>query len=181
MSDNWPSPCVLCGYNGPGFYQPEKHPCMEWETERDALLGEIDRLNRVVDAVKRDLDEALGARVELDPGEELAPLPHIWTQEWCDGTKPCALSDSGKEPHGHWRTKRSLQMHAVMHSVAERQRESCELYLRNKAEEIMADEGERELAISLHRAADRVEDTPLVTHSNFPFRKGDDSEDEVEP
>jgi hypothetical protein len=21
-------PCVFCGYNGPGFYQPDTHPCM---------------------------------------------------------------------------------------------------------------------------------------------------------
>lgn len=23
------SPCFCCGYNGPGFYQPETHPCAE--------------------------------------------------------------------------------------------------------------------------------------------------------
>lgn len=59
---NWPAPCVLCGYNGPGFHQPDKHPCAEWATERDALLGELDRVNRVVDAVKRDLQKALQER-----------------------------------------------------------------------------------------------------------------------
>lgn len=21
------APCFLCGYNGPGYYQPEQHPC----------------------------------------------------------------------------------------------------------------------------------------------------------
>lgn len=20
-------PCFVCGYNGPGYYQPDKHPC----------------------------------------------------------------------------------------------------------------------------------------------------------
>lgn len=22
-------PCFCCGYNGPGYYQPEQHPCAE--------------------------------------------------------------------------------------------------------------------------------------------------------
>jgi hypothetical protein len=22
-------PCFLCGYNGPGYYQPEHHPCAD--------------------------------------------------------------------------------------------------------------------------------------------------------
>ena len=21
------APCILCGYNGPGYYQPDAHPC----------------------------------------------------------------------------------------------------------------------------------------------------------
>lgn len=54
-------------------------------------------------------------------------------------------------------------LRAELRTVAERQREACELYLRHRAEEIIDDGGERELAIALHRAADRVEDTPLVT------------------
>lgn len=62
---NWKAPCVLCGYNGPGFFQPTTHPCAEWETERDALLGEIERLNRVVDAVKSDNEPYARQRNEL--------------------------------------------------------------------------------------------------------------------
>ena len=23
------APCFVCGYNGPGYYQPNKHPCAE--------------------------------------------------------------------------------------------------------------------------------------------------------
>lgn len=53
-----------------------------------------------------------------------------------------------------------------LRTVAERQREACELHLRTKAEEISADGGDRQIAIALHRAADRVEDTPLVTEGD---------------
>lgn len=66
MSQHWPSPCVLCGYNGPGFFQPDKHPCAEWETERDALLAEIDRVNNVVDALRDDVRKSLAASQWLE-------------------------------------------------------------------------------------------------------------------
>lgn len=56
---NWPAPCVLCGYNGPGFYQPSTHPCMKHATERDALLAEIERLRADKDrlhGILRDIE-----------------------------------------------------------------------------------------------------------------------------
>ena len=40
----WRSPCILCGYNGPRFYEPANHPCMKHGSERGALLAEIERL-----------------------------------------------------------------------------------------------------------------------------------------
>lgn len=55
------------------------------------------------------------------------------------------------------------RLREALRDVAERQREACELYLRNRAAEVVDDGGEKALAIALHRAADRVEDTPLVT------------------
>lgn len=35
-------PCLLCGYNGPGFWQPDKHPCaaMERATDREIQCHE---------------------------------------------------------------------------------------------------------------------------------------------
>lgn len=24
------APCFVCGYNGPGYFQPDKHPCAKW-------------------------------------------------------------------------------------------------------------------------------------------------------
>lgn len=41
---SWPSPCVLCGYNGPGFHQEDTHPCARARDEREALLHELERL-----------------------------------------------------------------------------------------------------------------------------------------
>lgn len=35
------APCVLCGYNGPGYYQPETHSCMaEYHAAQRAALKE---------------------------------------------------------------------------------------------------------------------------------------------
>jgi len=45
----WPSPCVICGYNGQGFHDPRFHVCALHETERSALLDEIKRLKNSVD------------------------------------------------------------------------------------------------------------------------------------
>lgn len=52
---NWPAPCALCGYNGPGFFQPQTHPCAKHATERDALLAEVARLREDLDVVDDDL------------------------------------------------------------------------------------------------------------------------------
>lgn len=43
----WLSPCVVCGYNGPGFDQPVKHACAKHLTERDAFLAEFKRWKAV--------------------------------------------------------------------------------------------------------------------------------------
>lgn len=56
---SWPSPCVLCGYNGPRFYEPTVHPCMEHGSERNALLAEIERLRAERDALRAACDAAL--------------------------------------------------------------------------------------------------------------------------
>jgi hypothetical protein len=57
---NWPAPCALCGYNGPGFFQPTTHPCAKHATERDALLAEVARLREDLDVV--DDDRSLAAK-----------------------------------------------------------------------------------------------------------------------
>lgn len=44
FSDNWKSPCRLCGCNGPGFYQPITHPCVTLGSELDAVYSELDRI-----------------------------------------------------------------------------------------------------------------------------------------
>lgn len=59
--DNWKSPCVICGHNGPGFRQKETHPCMEYPTERDALLAELARTNKIIDRLHEDLSSAIKA------------------------------------------------------------------------------------------------------------------------
>lgn len=41
---SWPSPCAICGYNGPGFHQEDTHPCARARDEREALLHELERL-----------------------------------------------------------------------------------------------------------------------------------------
>lgn len=43
-NSDWAAPCVLCGYNGPGFFQTEQHPCAKHGSERSALLAEIEKL-----------------------------------------------------------------------------------------------------------------------------------------
>lgn len=57
----WEAPCIICGYNGSGFYQPEMHPCAKHRTERDARrrmkgeplteaeYAELDRLDTMID------------------------------------------------------------------------------------------------------------------------------------
>lgn len=73
MTD-WKSPCVLCGYNGSGFYQPETHACMKHWTERDALLAEVRVLRKAIEKVAHalgyawpddDTETALGVLEEL--------------------------------------------------------------------------------------------------------------------
>lgn len=78
MTD-WKSPCVLCGYNGSGFYQPETHACMKHGTERGALLAEISSLKAEVRTLKQRLDCTYGDT----PG-----LIH------CPPDQPCAMHEA---------------------------------------------------------------------------------------
>lgn len=80
MSDtDWPSPCVICGYNGPGFHQPETHPCKKNTTERDALIEKIASLKAEVRTLKQTLDCTYGDT----PGLIHCPLD-----------KPCAMHEA---------------------------------------------------------------------------------------
>jgi hypothetical protein len=52
MSD-FKAPCRLCGYNGPGFYQPISHPCASHGTLIDATFAELDAARRVVEVTRK--------------------------------------------------------------------------------------------------------------------------------
>lgn len=68
---NWKAPCVLCGYNGPGFFQPSTHPCAAHDTERDALVAELALLKNARDDYRTEVErlrEALDAVMDAcDP------------------------------------------------------------------------------------------------------------------
>lgn len=49
----------------------------------------------------------------LRDGERLTPGT-LWTEVWCDGSTPCALSDRDVQPHGHWRLARSIPSKALV-------------------------------------------------------------------
>lgn len=44
---NWPAPCALCGYNGPGFFQPTTHPCAKARRSVKAALKRLGGFRRM--------------------------------------------------------------------------------------------------------------------------------------
>lgn len=156
-------------------------------TRREALLeAQVERLraanDRLViesvnDAAKEEVERPRSRVIELSEADERRKLDaeaeverlRAWQYAVANGIGYCnhAEGQGGYEVADAetivvaW--KRRERLYDEAHEVAQAQREACELYLRTKAEEIMDDGGDRELAIALHRAADRVEDTRLVT------------------
>lgn len=59
--NDWPSPCVLCGYNGPGFFQPVTHPCAAHESERNAMIEELALLKNARDDYRTEVERLRAA------------------------------------------------------------------------------------------------------------------------
>jgi hypothetical protein len=86
--NHWPSPCVICGYNGPGFHQPETHSCAEWATERDALLAELERTNKIIDRLREDLSAAIKASGKLELQNVVKQICYEFTSTVAHAERP---------------------------------------------------------------------------------------------
>lgn len=56
------APCYLCGYNGPGYYQPSQHPCAAgYHAQQPAALA-------VPEEVRRNAERYAFLRGDVRPG-----------------------------------------------------------------------------------------------------------------
>lgn len=71
MTD-WKSPCIICGYNGPRFFEPTVHPCMAHGSERGALLAEIASLKAEVETLSGALERIKDADESISSAKHMA-------------------------------------------------------------------------------------------------------------
>lgn len=129
----------------------------------DGVLKEVQRLTLRVDALEQGVHTACGHKHPEGTGciLETARLVRERTAE-----RDAALEDARRLRIDLAFTISRKETEKA--ETAKSQRAACEHYLRTLAGNIADDGGDLVVATSLHRAADRVEDTPLVTDEEKP-------------
>jgi hypothetical protein len=99
------APCYICGYNGPGYFQPETHPCAKEfhenpKTYADGIAQNSQTIAEYEDVLKnkreltRAIDIALngknGAAEQAGLGDILAQIPAIKERLIAQGRREAA-------------------------------------------------------------------------------------------
>jgi hypothetical protein len=140
-------------------------------------VKEVDR--RVSEAVARAREEQ--AHADMEAANEAAKRGESWTPNL--NTTPLAdeLAEAERGEQEAWRQVDAMRERAekaeaerdealaevrrflfALERAKKEMREACEMALRQHAIDIINDGGDKQMAIHMHRAADKVEDVPLV-------------------